>query len=568
MIALKNNVVFLRGIKIMKIKLFTLLAAATVVFASPMINAMDGEEIKEKTEAKTEEADISIKLVTEDGREFDVTKRSIEHLVMVKLMLEDLPPIPDKPIPLPNVDGKTFEIIEKVLKVIDDIEDLEEQKIKITQFFSGNYYDDKTLVDVLLAVNYLDFALLVDEMVRMLPNSLKINEVDSQKRIDEIEKTLMSVSNDMKKLMIVDILPYFRHMLEVSSLMSTKEFNSRTLVEYDNWVISVAFSPDGKYIASGSSDNTIKIWEVKSNKLIKTFEGHDAPVVSVAFSLDGKYIASGSNTIRIWDVKTGNQIKELEGHKYYEVDGVSWSSDGKMLASCSFYHKEIIIWEVETGSPIEIFSLPKCSPSSISWSSDGKMLAFGSYNGKIIILDIEIRKLIKKFEGHTYYKVDGVSWSPDGKMLASCFSDLFGILGGTLIIWDVETGNQIKKLEGHYLIKGVSWSPDGKMIASCSHDKTIRILQLFNDKTWEVLQKVVYKNIKGKLITQLSFGKALELIAAINAKKNDKEFEIKKITDQILIVLIKEPPVITGIIPKTYLQRAKDILKAYLRKPY
>ena len=82
------------------------------------------------------------------------------------------------------------------------------------------------------------------------------------------------------------------------------------------------------------------------------------------------------------------------------------------------------------------------------------------------------------------------------------------------------------------------------------------------------MQKVVYKNIESKLSTQLSFGQALELIAAMNGKDNDKEFEFKKITDQILIDLIKESPVITDIIPKTDLQRAKDILKAYLRKTY
>ena len=123
----------------------------------------------------------------------------------------------------------------------------------------------------------------------------------------------------------------------------------RTLKGHSNWVDSVAYSPDGQTVASGSNDKTIKLWNVKTGKLLQTFEGHSKWVNSVAYSPDGQTLASGSNdnsvgevlasgsfddTIKLWNVKTGKLLQTLEGHSI-SVNSVAYSPDGQTLASGS-----------------------------------------------------------------------------------------------------------------------------------------------------------------------------------------------------------------------------------------
>ena len=115
-------------------------------------------------------------------------------------------------------------------------------------------------------------------------------------------------------------------------------------------VLSVAFSPDGKTLASGSRDNTIGLWEVSSGRLIRSFEGHGSGINSVAFSPDGKTLASGSDdeTIKLWEVSSGRLIRSFEGHSNW-VESVAFSPDGKTLASGS-YDTTIKIWSTDTGN--------------------------------------------------------------------------------------------------------------------------------------------------------------------------------------------------------------------------
>jgi len=246
----------------------------------------------------------------------------------------------------------------------------------------------------------------------------------------------------------------------------------RTLKGHSDGVISVAFSPDGKTLASGSADKTIKIWNVATGQEIRTLSGYSSLVRSVAFSPDGKTLASGSrdDTIKIWNVATGQEIRTLSGHSD-AVISVAFSPDGKTLASGS-EDKTIKIWNVATGQEIRTLEGHSDWVFSVAFSLDGKTLASGSEDKTIKIWNVATGQEIRTLKGHSY-PLRSVAFSPAGKTLAS------GSMDKTIKIWNVATGQEIRTLKGHsYGVNSVAFSPDGKTLASGSHVKTIIIWPL------------------------------------------------------------------------------------------
>ena len=239
-----------------------------------------------------------------------------------------------------------------------------------------------------------------------------------------------------------------------------------------NAVVSVNFSPDGKYIATASTDKTARLWDL-TGKLIQEFKGHQDLISSVSFSPDGKYIATASRdkTARLWDL-TGKQIQEFKAHQD-SVSSVSFSPDGKYIATAS-RDKTARLWNL-TGKLIQEFKGHQDSLSSVSFSPDGKYIATGSYDETARLWDVT-GKLIPEFKGHQK-AVSSVSFSPDGKYIATASWD------NTARLWDV-TAKLIREFKGHQdLVSSVSFSPDGKYIATASFDKTARL--------WDVTGKLI-----------------------------------------------------------------------------
>jgi WD40 repeat protein/energy-coupling factor transporter ATP-binding protein EcfA2 len=250
-------------------------------------------------------------------------------------------------------------------------------------------------------------------------------------------------------------------------LVEGREYNR--LKGHDGSVYSVSFSSDGKTLATGSEDKTIKLWNVETGEEIGTLSGHNGSVYSVSFSSDGKTLATGSEdkTIKLWNVETGEEIGTLTRHPS-SVYSVSFSSDGKTLATGS-YDGTIKLWNGSTGQEIRTLSGPNDIVLSVSFSPDGKTLATGSEDKTIKLWDVETGQEIRTLSGHNDY-VLSVSFSPDGKTLATGSEDK------TIKLWNVETGQEIGTLRGHNgIVLSVSFSSDGKTLASSSYDNTIKL---------------------------------------------------------------------------------------------
>ncbi|MCP4347060.1 MAG: hypothetical protein GY795_16220 [Desulfobacterales bacterium] len=254
------------------------------------------------------------------------------------------------------------------------------------------------------------------------------------------------------------------HLWDITSGSEIRRFEGHT-----NWVRSVSFSPDGKTLASGSNDNTVRLWDVTSGSEIRRFEGHTNLVLSVSFSPDGKTLASGSsdNTVRLWDVASGSEIRHFEGHTNW-IRSVRFSQDGKSLISGSD-DTTVRLWDVASGNEIRRFEGHTNLVRSVSFSPNGKILVSGSSDNTMRLWDVASGNEIRRFEGHTNF-ILSVSFSPDGKTLAS------GSYDNTVRLWDVTSGSEVGRFGGHTnLVRSVTFSPDGKTLASGSSDNTVRL---------------------------------------------------------------------------------------------
>ena len=242
-----------------------------------------------------------------------------------------------------------------------------------------------------------------------------------------------------------------------------------TLEGHTDIVRSVAFSNDGKRIASGSDDNTVKVWDAITGRMSLVFHGHTDQVRSVAFSPDGKWIVScgKDRTLKVWDSKTGEEIHTLRGHTTL-VWGVSVSPDGQKVVS-SGEDSVVIIWDAETGQKDRTLNGHFDQVWTVDFSPDGKRIVSGGFDETVKLWDAKTGGEMLTLSGHSSW-VSCVDFRVDGKRVVSSSWD------GTVKVWDVETGQETLTLKGHSgSVFGVSFSPDGKHIVSGSDDKTVKI---------------------------------------------------------------------------------------------
>lgn len=236
-------------------------------------------------------------------------------------------------------------------------------------------------------------------------------------------------------------------------------------------VSSISFSPDGKTLASGSSASSLFLWDIQTGKILKPLRGHSNPINSIAFSIDGDKLASGSddNTIRIWDVLSGKSPVTL--NNVSKVSSVAFGREGKILASGGgYYNHSIYLWDISNGKLLKKMEGHKNQILSLTFNPDNNMLASGSDGGTIRLWNAQTGKLAQTISAHGYHDVLSVTFSPDGQILASGGSD------DAIRLWSAQTGKLLYELRGHnQQVTSLAFSPDSKTLVSGSWDKTIRL---------------------------------------------------------------------------------------------
>ena len=274
-------------------------------------------------------------------------------------------------------------------------------------------------------------------------------DLDSQIYLsrDEIRNQIISYMQEYLELENVDLTnsSFLSFIVNIISSEVIAQNCIYTLEGHRDWVESVAFSPDGKLLASGSWDNTIKIWDVETWHCVQTLVGHQSGIESVSFSNDGKLLASGSrdNTVKIWDTSKWVCIHSLSGHSDW-INSVAFSLDGKLLASGSD-DGTVKLWEVSSGYCIRTLKGYARDVYSVTFSPDGNLLASGSGKNGVNIWDIETGMCLITLKGHND-RVSSISFSHDGSLIAS------GSWDKRIRIWRSSRAALASRLTGNVLL--------------------------------------------------------------------------------------------------------------------
>ncbi len=289
-----------------------------------------------------------------------------------------------------------------------------------------------------------------------------------------------------------------------------------TLRGHSHRVWTIAFSPDGQLLASGSDDQTIRLWDAQDGTCLAVLQGHTGGVTSVRFSPNGQLLAiSGEDaSIRLWRVERRTTLKTLQGHSRW-VRTVTFSPDGQLLASGS-EDGTIRLWEVETGTCFKTLQGHTGWVTSLSFSPNGQTLASSSEDASVRLWNVQDGKCFKLLQGHSSC-VWKVAFNPDGQTLASGSADLSARL------WDVQGGTCLKTFYGRTNgICSVSFSPDGSTLASGSYDALVRL--------WDMRQKTCFKDLPGHTswIWAVAFHPNGQLVASAS---NDQTIRLWNVRD-------------------------------------
>ena len=300
------------------------------------------------------------------------------------------------------------------------------------------------------------------------------------------------------------------YLWEVDSIRQLLQLDGHTA-----WVRSLALSQDGKILASGSRDRTIRLWNVESGQCLQILAGHTSDVQSVAFSHDGNTLASGSNdkTIRLWNISTGQCLQVFRGHTN-NLTFVTFHPHKQILITASL-DQTVRLWDIPTGECLQIFNIPINWELAVALSHDGQTLVTGSDRNTVKFWDISSGKCIKTLPDYNSF-VWTVTFSDDDKTIVTGSED------NTIKIWDLETGECLQTLQEHnQRVWLVDLHPDNQTLLSISEDQTIKL--------WDIRSRRCLKTLKGysNWILSLAFSPDGQTLASSSQDQKIRLWDIK-----------------------------------------
>ncbi len=273
--------------------------------------------------------------------------------------------------------------------------------------------------------------------------------------------------------------PEYRHW-EWHHLRWRTDRSIRTMTGHEAYVTAVAFSPDGKSIASASFDSTIRIWEMETGRTRRILR-HPEKAYSVAYSPDGgrRLAAGGPEKITLWNAETGRMELEINAHQSHDrhFNSLAFSPDGRCIGSGSD-GQSVKIWDAVTGELTRTLQGHTAHVNSVAFAPDGTRLVSGGEDARLILWETATGKpvlTIQEYERGAYphghrQGVISVAFNPDGTRLAS------GSWDGTIRLWDAETGDHLLTVRGHkHWIGSVAFNHDGTRLVSTCADNSCRV---------------------------------------------------------------------------------------------